>query len=180
MKCKHCKIKFEPRYFNQKYCLSDEQCIKSFSESVKIAKEKQKAKQWQKEKKEIKEKLMTKSDYLNIAQKVFNTYIRLRDKDKPCVSCGAIKYTSSCGHYYSSGKHKNVTFNELNCHAQCWFYCNSSLSGNLIEYRKGLIERIGLEKLEYLDSIAKIEKKYEIEELKEITKEYKEKIKKLK
>jgi len=179
-RCQHHKTKFEAKYFNQKFCLSDDECIKAFNESVKLQKEKQKAKQWQKEKKEIKEKLMTKSDYLNIAQKVFNTYIRLRDKDKPCVSCGAIKYTSSCGHYYSSGKHKNVTFNELNCHAQCWFYCNSSLSGNLIEYRKGLIERIGLEKLEYLDSIAKIEKKYDIEELKEITKEYKEKIKKLK
>jgi len=48
--------------------------------AIKHAKNKTKiqvSKDWQKEKKEIKEKLMTKSDYLNIAQKVFNTYIRI-------------------------------------------------------------------------------------------------------
>jgi len=53
----------------QKYCLSDDECIKAFNESVKLEKEKQKAKQWQKEKKEIKEKLMTKSDYEKLLQK---------------------------------------------------------------------------------------------------------------
>jgi len=59
-------------------------------------------------------------------------------------------------------------------------YSFSQLSGNLIEYRKGLIDRIGVERLEHLDSIAKIEKKYTIEELKEIIKKYREKIAEIK
>jgi len=179
-KCKYHKVNFIPKYPFQKFCLSDDECIKAFNEFVKAEKEKQRVKQWQKEKKVIKESLLTKSDCLNIAQKVFNTYIRLRDKGKNCISCKSINYTSSCGHYYSSGNHKNVTFNEDNCHAQCWYYCNSKLSGNLIEYRKGLIDRIGVERLEHLDSIAKIEKKYTIEELKEIIKKYREKIAEIK
>jgi len=174
-KCVRCKEKFTPQN-NTQVCCSSFCAI----QHVKTIKKKKATKEWQEQKKALKNDLMTKSDYLNLAQKVFNTYIRLRDKGKPCISCGATKYTSSCGHYYSSGNHKNVTFNEDNCHAQCWYYCNSSLSGNLIEYRKGLINRIGIERLDYLDSIAKIEKKFTIEEIKEIIKIYKEKIAELK
>jgi len=178
-KCKQCKVKFNAKYFNQKYCMNEINCIKAFNESVKELRSKQIQKAKIKEKKELKEKLMTKSDYMNIAQKVFNTFIRIRDKGKSCISCNSINYTSSCGHYYSSGNHKNLTFNEDNCHAQCWYNCNSNLSGNLIEYRKGLIVRIGLERLENLDNIAKVERKYSIDELKEIIKTYKAKIKEL-
>jgi hypothetical protein len=43
-KCQYHKTKFEAKYFNQKFCLSDDECIKAFNESVKLAIEKQKAK----------------------------------------------------------------------------------------------------------------------------------------
>ena len=174
-KCKVCQKEFTPFNSLQKVCSSN--CAIQLTKEQKKIKDQ---KEWQKEKKVRKEKLMSHSDWLQLAQKTFNTYIRLRDKGKPCISCGTENYTSSCGHYYSSGKHKNVTFNEDNCHAQCWYYCNSSLSGNLIEYRKGLIERIGIERLEQLDSIAKIEKKWSIAEIQEIISIYKNKIKQLK
>ena len=170
-KCLVCKEKFTPQNNTQIVC-GPEHALEYLK--------KQRSKEWKEQKKVIKQSLETKSDVLKAAQIVFNTYIRLRDKGKPCISCNAINYTSSCGHYYSSGNHKNVTFNEDNCHAQCWYYCNSKLSGNLIEYRKGLIERIGIERLEQLDSIAKIEKKFTFDELKELIYIYKEKIKELK
>lgn len=170
-KCVVCKDKFTPQNNTQIVC--NPACAVEYMK-------RQRSKEWKQQKKEIKQKLETKSEVLKAAQIVFNTYIRLRDKGKPCISCSSTNYTSSCGHYYSSGNHKNVTFNEDNCHAQCWYYCNSKLSGNLIEYRKGLIERIGIERLEYLDSIAKIEKKFTFEELKEIIYIYKQKIKELK
>ena len=47
------------------------------------------AKEWNKRKSELKKKTKTTKDYYQDALKVFNEYIRLRDKDKPCVSCGA-------------------------------------------------------------------------------------------
>lgn len=114
-------------------------------------------------------------DYLKIAQQVFNRYIRLRDKDKPCISCGvkAGNYRITAGHYFPS-TNKSVTFNEDNLHGQCWFNCNSSKSGNLSEYRIGLIERIGIERVEKLEIQSRETKKYTIEELKVIIKKYKE------
>ena len=35
MRCKHCKIKFDVKWFNQKYCLQNDECI---SASIEFAK----------------------------------------------------------------------------------------------------------------------------------------------
>ena len=122
MRCKNCREKFEPKNFLQKYCLERPECVEIF---VREAKEKQ----WKKKKEKMKAELMTLSDYMKIAQEVFNKYIRQRDKDKPCISCGekAGNYTITAGHYYPS-TNKSVTFNEDNLHGQCWYNCNSSKS----------------------------------------------------
>ncbi len=179
-RCKYHKTKFEKKYAFQQYCLSDEECIKAFNESVKLAKEKQKAKQWQKEKKEIKEKLMTKSDYLNIAQKVFNTYIRLRDKDKPCVSCDKpLKQNDiNASHYYSVGSSPNLRFNEFNVHNSC-IRCNKELHGNIAEYSIRLPLRIGKENFEQLIQDRNKPSLYSINDVKEIISKYRQKIKEL-
>jgi hypothetical protein len=179
-RCKYHKTKFDAKYFNQKFCLSDEECIKAFNESVKLQKERQKAKQWQKEKKEIKEKLMTKSDYLNIAQKVFNTYIRLRDKDKPCVSCDKpLKPNDiNASHYYSVGSSPNLRFNENNVHNSC-IRCNKELHGNIAEYSIRLPLRIGKENFEQLIQDRNKASLYSINDVKEIISKYRQKIKEL-
>lgn len=88
------------------------------------------------------------------ASNVFNRFIRTRDEGQPCISCG--KYTVlQCGHFYSGGHHPELRFNEDNCHGQCQ-HCNYFLSGNLNEYRKNLINKIGLERVEKLDFIVGI------------------------
>ena len=77
---------------------------------------------------------MTKSDYLNICQKVFNTYIRTRDKDKNCISCNKKlvgKYDA--GHFFSVGAYPNLRFNENNVFGQC-VHCNRDKHGNVKEY----------------------------------------------
>ncbi len=74
----------------------------------------------------------TTKSVAQLAQVVFNKYIRLRDKDKPCVSCDkplGSKYDA--GHYFSSGGHKAVTFDENNVHGQC-VTCNQHKHGNLL------------------------------------------------
>ena len=88
------------------------------------------------------------------AQTVFNAWIRNRDKGKKCVSCGSYN-TEHASHYYSAGKHTNLRFNEDNVHLSC-LKCNYFLHGNLIPYREELIRRIGLERVESLDNLAKI------------------------
>lgn len=168
-KCKNCLELFTPYRSLQIVC-----SVKCSFEYGSKLKEKKEQKDWKERKKVMKKELLTVQDYLKIAQQVFNKWIRQRDEGKPCISCGAKagKYTITAGHYFPS-TNKSVTFNEDNLHGQCWYNCNSSKSGNLIEYRVGLIERIGIERLEKLEIESRKTKKYTIEELKEIIKKYK-------
>ena len=88
------------------------------------------------------------SSLIRIAVTHFHKFIRNRDKDKPCISCG--KYTTlQAGHYYSAGKHPEIRFNEDNVHGQC-LSCNYYKSGDLINYTYNLIDRIGKDRFEKL------------------------------
>jgi hypothetical protein len=168
MKCKHCKEPFTPVRFNQKFCLKED-CVRVWVEF-------EKTKQWTKRKAKMKAELMTVQDYLKIAQQVFNKYIRLRDKGKPCISCQTTPKKENAGHFFSSGGHSNVRFDEDNVHLQCE-HCNSFLSGNLIEYKRHLKTRIRHENYILLRQRAYASKKWEIDELKELIAEYKKKVK---
>ena len=112
-----------------------------------------------------------------VAQKVCNTYIRLRDKNEPCISCGynGIARQWHSGHYKPIGGFSALRFNELNIHKQCSI-CNNHLSGNLVLYRENLIKKIGLQEVETLESCSET-KRYSVEELQEITRYYRAKIK---
>jgi hypothetical protein len=176
-KCKVCSVLFTPLRPLQACCAWG--CANIYAKELNEKKEK---KDWQKRKAKMKSDLMTLSDWLKIAQQHFNTFIRNRDKDKGCISCGKElrKGNTDAGHYFSSGGHYNVRFNEDNVHGQCSRPCNKDKSGNLIEYRKGLINRIGIERLEHLESIANETRKFTIDEVKEIAETYKQKVKTLK
>lgn len=114
------------------------------------------------------------------AQAIVNEYVRLRDKDEPCISCG---YSGADriwhgGHYIPMGSSSALRFDERNIHKQD-SQCNLFKSGNLAEYRKGLIDKIGLETVEELEAKRNDTKKWTIEELKEIIDIYKAKTKEL-
>ena len=166
-KCKNCKDKFEPKTFLQKFCLVKLECVEIFVSEVK-------AKQWKKKKSEMKKELMTLSDYLKLAQVVFNKFIRQRDIGQPCISCGKqINGVTHASHYKSQGGHSSVRFHEKNVWSSC-YKCNVELSGNLLNYRERLIEKIGICELLELEKLSMIEKKWTIDEVKEIIKKYKE------
>jgi hypothetical protein len=65
-----------------------------------------------------------------------------------------------------------------NIHKQCQ-PCNTHLSGNLINYRIGLIAKIGLEAVEALEADQEI-RKPSIDDLKSIRDTYRAKLKELK
>jgi hypothetical protein len=172
-RCRTCKEKFEPKQFNQKNCFENTECIKA---EVELKKKAQK-KQWNKEKKVRKEKLKTASDYIRELQTVFNRFIRLRDKEKNCISCNKpLRGKYDAGHFYSTGSYPEVRFNEDNVHGQC-VHCNQHKRGNIHEYRKGLIIRIGEERLQDLEKKLNTPKHYNINELQELKEIYKKKIK---
>lgn len=173
-RCKHCREKFKPIHFNAKFCMKPE-CRTVWIET-------EKAKQWVKEKAERKKGLETTQDLMKKSQKVFNEFIRLRDKDQPCISCGKKlrKGNIDCGHFWSSGGHKYLTFHELNAHNQCSRPCNKDKSGDLNNYRIGLVKRIGQDNVDWLDANAHKEYKPTREELRHLINFYKNKIAELK
>jgi hypothetical protein len=173
MKCKNCKEKFEPIRFNQKYCLKDE-CVRVWVES-------EKAKQWKVKKQKMKNDLETIQELIKATQIIFNKYIRLRDKGQVCISCQKKLKEGNvdAGHMWSAGGHSNLRFNEFNVNAQCSRPCNKDKAGDINNYRLGFVERYGIEKLNEIDSLAKIERKFTKDELKELIHKYKLKIKQL-
>lgn len=163
-RCKICKDAFKVKFFNQKTCFN-EKCVLEYYKKVK-------SNNWKREKKKLKESLKTKSDYQKELQKQVNYFIRQRDKDKECISCSTIlKGKYDAGHYRSQGGNPELRFNELNIHGQC-VRCNQHLHGNLIDYRIKLIQRIGIDKVEWIESKHEPQH-YTIEELKQFIKEYK-------
>ena len=120
-----------------------------------------------------KKELKSAGDYIKEAQAAVNKYIRLRDRNKPCVSCGGNPEqirggTFDAGHYRSRGSASHLRFNLLNIHKQC-VKCNRFNSGNAVDYRIELINRIGQDNVDKLEGDNKA-KKFTIEYLERIKK----------
>ena len=174
IKCKCCGERGTPKnnstlgYYCEKPACQDariEKALKKVRQSTEAATKKANV-EWNKERKQIMEKLKTHKDYIQELQIVFNTFIRLRDKDAGCVSCGrslhGLKYDA--GHFYSAGGNPSVRFDEDNCFAQC-VHCNRDKHGNLLEYAERLPGRIGVERFERLKEKRNKTDKFSIPEL---------------
>lgn len=108
---------------------------------------------------------------LKQAQRVFNYFIRERDKNDPCISCGKFHEDYDAGHYVPQGQSSFLRFHEDNCHKE-GKGCNSFDKFHLVGYRKNLIRKIGIEKVEWLEENRHTVKKWSREELNEIIKNY--------
>lgn len=167
-KCKVCKKEFTPRFPLQIVC--DYLCA---IELTKIQKEKN----WKKRKPELREKLKTKGDFIQELQKIFNEFIRLRDKDELCICCNtdiSDKDSWDAGHYIPTTK-QYLRFNEYNVNKQKRS-CNYFKRGNQPNYRIGLIKKYGLEVVEKIESDQNKELDLSIYEIKEKIKYYREKV----
>jgi len=109
---------------------------------------------------------------------VFNRFIRLRDADQPCISCQRFHSGQyHAGHYRTVGANPELRFDERNVHKQC-APCNNHLSGNIINYRTGLLQKVGREVVEWLEGPHEA-KHYTIDELKQLIAHYKLKCKEI-
>jgi len=178
-RCKICREPFKKLNINHKTCPN----VACAIELVRRDKEK-KAK---KETRERKVAIRSRADWLKLAQESFNAFIRKRDEHLPCICCGGWaeqKYGGSwdAGHYLSRGAYPELRFEEDNCHKQLKT-CNGG-SGRFAHkqktvaqsYREGLILKIGLERVEWLEGPHN-PKKWTIPELQEICALYKKKLK---
>jgi hypothetical protein len=158
-KCAQCRKKVdssEALYGGLKaFCCYE--CLRKYIDSERGQKAVQSVKR--KDIKERKEKLKTRSDYLKEAQVAFNKYVRIRDEGKPCISCGSVQVDSKvggvrdCGHYLSRGAHPEARFRFGldNTASQC-VRCNRYLSGNVANFRHGLIDRWGIDRVEAMET----------------------------
>lgn len=166
-KCRWCNEQFTPKVSLQVVCSA--KCAVQLSREKELNK---KIKCW-------KEKLKTISEYEKDARKVFQLWIRKRDNDLPCISCGVNESIQwDAGHFYKAEIYSGLIFNEKNVHKQC-VRCNRYLHGNDLEYREGIIKRYGIDYFKSLESIkdSKRNYKYTIKELILIRKKYAELLK---
>jgi len=172
-KCKICRQLFEPTYSSLQVTCTNSLCIIEYANQKKTKKNKD-------EIKKKREDLKPASQWRKELQQVFNTYIRLRDRGKPCISCGRPLHGKyDAGHFFSVGNYPNLRYHEQNVHGQCT-HCNQHRHGNLIEYAHNLPSRIGTSQFNELYTLRNTELRLTIDEIKEKITHYKSLIKTLK
>ncbi|ELM3659695.1 recombination protein NinG [Edwardsiella piscicida] len=186
-KCAICRAWFMPKSPYERWCcpehgtqLSLKLREKERQRAIQAAERRRKRKELDSRKKhqERKRAIQPLSYFIKKAQQSFNEYIRERDKDQPCISCG--RYHAGqwhAGHYRTTGANPELRFDEFNCHKQC-APCNNHLSGNIENYTPNLIAKIGRARFDSLMSHHE-PRKWTREELEEIAAKYRRKTKEL-
>jgi hypothetical protein len=173
-KCEMCPREFLPRSSFHACC--SQRCA---MRKVKANKAKERA-----ETKARRRALETIPELIKAAQREFNAFIRERDKDQPCICCGRplgvgdVGGAFDCGHYRSTGSASHLRFDERNAHAQNKV-CNRYGAGRAVDYRIGLIARIGREAVEALEADNAVHK-WTADELRAIRDKYRAKARELK
>lgn len=158
--------------------------VNAWSEKQKAKRERAAAKAERAQTKARRQALETIPELIRAAQREFNAWIRARDAGKPCICCGEplgsgdVGGAYDCGHYRSTGSAAHLRFDERNAHGQRKV-CNRWGAGRAVDYRRGLIERIGLEAVEALEA-DNTPHKWTREELRAIRDEYRLRLKELK
>jgi hypothetical protein len=148
----------------------------------------QKAKKQRTERAQDKAKLDGMKTYPQLVadcQKVFNAVVRQRDQGQPCICCGRTSEKTyltgsnwDCGHFRSTGSAPHLRFNFDNAHRQL-VYCNRHGAGRAVDYRLGLIARIGLARVEALEA-DNTPAKWTHDDLRRMTKDFRAQLKQLK
>lgn len=185
-KCKNpaCGISFPPQRLGQAVC--SPKCALAMAPANTEKARKAIAQRDRREIQVRKERLKSRAVHLREAQAAVNEYVRLRDAHLPCISCDSMPNDNDlmtgsrwdAGHYRSVGACPELRFEPLNIHRQC-VKCNRNLSGNAVEYRIRLEQRIGAETVAWLEGPHE-PRKYTVEEIKTIKAEYRAKTRELK
>ena len=188
-RCAHCKQKFIPDRPSQIVHL---ECVEAWALAQAAKREREEAKKARMaagveraETKRRKDSVKTIPQLIREAQTSFNAFVRARDAGLPCICCGRTgtsvdglgSHGWDCGHYRSTGSASHLRFNEDNAHRQL-VHCNRYGAGRAVDYRIGLIARIGLARVEALESNNHVHK-WTADELRGIKATYQAKLKEL-
>lgn len=181
-RCKGCAKPFLQQRAGQQACSPScaLQVARHKREKAELKKLEAAKRQERQQDKERKERLKSRSDWMRDAQAAVNKFVRLRDlsEGRVCISCGRDHQGQwHAGHYLSRGAHPELALEPKNIHLQC-APCNTHLSGNQIQMRRGLVMRYGVEFVEWLEGPHE-PKKYTIDQLKQIISEFRSMARKL-
>lgn len=175
--CKNCGEKFKPAMTTQKAC--SVKCALALAPAGREKAVKAIQANERKEHAAKKEKVKPKGQHAREAQALVNEWVRLRDAADPCISCGRHHDGQyHAGHFRTTASAPELRFEPLNIHKQC-APCNNHLSGNIINYRPRLIEKIGAQAVAWLEG-PHAPKRYTVADYQAIKAEYRQKIKDLK
>ncbi len=168
--CKACQVMFTPERDFQAVC-GEVECALAV-----VADNREKARKAiadldRKELRAARARIKTKADHMREAQAAFNAWVRERDADLPCISCGRHHQGQyHAGHYRTVGANPELRFEPLNVWKQC-APCNNHKSGDIVNYRINLVQRIGADKVEWLEGSHE-PKRYTIEQLQDLKAHY--------
>lgn len=158
-RCPHCRGKLEPGQRIHPLCIdgyAEAEAAKAERKKAKELRALQRVERAADRKK--RQELKRIPDLIREAQQAFNKWVRARDEKTPCISCGApppdlsrLHGGRDAGHYRSTGSASHLRFHEDNCHGQC-VKCNQWGAGRAVDYRIGLVARIGVGRVEALES----------------------------
>jgi Bacteriophage Lambda NinG protein len=156
-KCACCKVVFTPARSMQKVC--GPKCSADWAAKLRAQKEARAKRDERVSLRERKAKLKTRREWIAEAQAAVNKVARLRDllAGHGCISCGARPQqkfggTFDAGHYRSVGSAPHLRFFLTAIRGQC-VRCNRDLGGSAVNFRKGLVERIGIDRVEEIESM---------------------------
>ncbi len=187
---KGCRAPFLPSAPHIEWCSDDCAVIIGLArlavQKAKAAKEERaKAKRERADDQAKRETFKRRADYIAELQVVFNSWVRERDRGKPCICCGKMFDPKDihggqfdAGHYLSRGSAPHLRFDERNVHRQIKGH-NRPGGTTRESFRKGMIERIGLEALLALESDCE-SRDYTIEDLKAMKADYAARLRALK
>lgn len=186
-KCKVCGERFKPNTLYEWWCNDEHKAdyavdLANKSRQKRIQQqERQRKETTQQERRNLKIRKLAvqpRSYFIKQAQQAVNTYIRERDKNLPCVSCGTLSAAQwDAGHYRTTAAAPQLRFDPRQIWKQC-SVCNQHKSGNLVPYRAELILRIGIAEVESIEGNHD-RHRWTIEECKSIKAEYQQKLKDL-
>lgn len=153
-KPKKCKVKDCCNYFiprSSMHSVCGPVCASKMVRDKRERAEAQRLKEQRKADRERRREQKPLSYWAERAQRQVNRYVRLRDRGRPCVSCGTPWQPSfQAGHWLTTKARPELRYHLDNISAQC-IHCNLYKSGNQQLYRVALVERIGSERVEALE-----------------------------
>ena len=152
-RCKHCKVRMPAD--KARHVLHDD-CIDPWLAVQKIKEQKIKAKEKAQDKRETKvklDKLKRPSQHETECREIVQKIARIRDRADGCISCHMPADYSGAwhgSHFRPAGNNAAVQFHLWNIHKSC-AQCNLFKGGNLSAYRPRLVEKIGADRVEWLE-----------------------------